>query len=364
MKSAALLIVIQLIVAGNDGAVMGTLAGNGSQGFSGDGGPAASAQLDQPFDVKYDSRGHLYVTDTFNHRIRRIDAKTGVISTVAGNGVKGFSGDGGPAVHAQINEPYGVVIDRDGAIYFADRINRRIRRVDGATGVISTIAGNGAAAKVSSGDGGPGTKAGLVEPNGVALDGEGKLYIADVAGHRVRVLDLKTGIIATFAGDGKPAHRGDGGPASQASIHGARAVRVAPDGAVLILEREGNRLRSVDPRTGVIVTIAGTGEKGYSGDGGPAIKATFNGPKELDVAPNGDIAIVDTENHAIRLIDAKTGVIRTAAGDGKKGGGGDGRAATTAQMDRPHGVAFLPGGNGLAIGDTNNHRARSVLPAR
>ena len=161
-----------------------------------------------------------------------------------------------------------------------------------------------------------------------------------------------TGTIATFAGTGQGKHAGDGGPATAASIAGARAVEVAPDGTVLILERQGNTLRAVDPTTGTITTRAGTGAKGYSGDGGPATAATFNGPKELAVDAAGNVFIVDTENHAIRRIDAQTGTISTVAGSGRRGGQGDGGPATSAELDRPHGVAVAPDG-ALYIGDTD-----------
>ena len=337
-----------------------TAAGSGHAGDSGDGGPAASARLNQPFDLAIDGQGNLFFSDTFNHRVRRIDHATGTITTVAGTGKAGYSGDGGPAVQAELNEPYGVVVDRDGNLFVVDRLNRRVRRIDGQTRTITTVAGDGT--KVYSGDGGPGGKAGLVEPNGVALSREGRtLYIADVAGHRIRALDLANGTINTFAGTGRGQHDGDGGPADRASIWGARAVDVGPDGSVYILEREGNSLRVVRAKSGKIATIAGTGRKGYSGDGGPAVTATFNGPKELAVDRIGNIWIVDTENHAIRVIDAATRQIRTVAGTGTRGGDGDGGPATKARLDRPHGVAIGPDGS-CWIADTNNHRLRFLKP--
>jgi sugar lactone lactonase YvrE len=313
-----------------------------------------------PFDVAFDAQGNLFFSDTFNHRIRRIDARTGVITTVAGDGKKGFSGDGEPATEAELNEPYGVVLDARGNLFLADRLNRRVRRVDAGTGTITTVAGDGS--KSYSGDGGPATKAGLVEPNGVALDSSGdRLLIADVADHRIRVVNLRNGLITTFAGTGRGRHDGDGGPAASASIFGARAVEVGPDGTVFILERQGNTLRAVDPATGLIRTVAGTGAKGFSGDGGPALKATFDGPKELAVDRAGNLFLVDTENHAIRRIDAKTGVVRTLAGNGQRGGEGDGGPAASARLDRPHGVAIGPDG-AVYIGDTGNHRLRKVVP--
>lgn len=333
--------------------------GTGQPGFSGDGGPAAQAALNAPFDVAFDRAGNLYFSDTNNHRIRRVDGRTRMIRTVAGDGTKGFAGDGGPALRALLDEPYGIVFDREDNLYFADRLNRRVRRVDAQTGVLTTVAGDGS--RMHSGDGGPAARAGLVEPNGVAIDTRGRLFIADVADHRVRVVDLATGTIQTFAGTGRDRHEGDDGPAQAASIAGARAVEVGPDGTVYILERQGHTLRAVDPKTGVIRTVAGTGKKGYTGDGGPAGSATFNGPKELAVGADGHLFIVDTENHVIRRIDARTGVLTTVAGNGQKGGGGDGGPATTAQLDRPHGVAIGHDG-ALYIGDSGNHRIRQVGP--
>lgn len=338
--------------------VITTAAGTGVEGDAGDDGLATEARLNMPFDVAFDTRGNLYFSDTFNHRIRRVDGRSGVITTVAGDGTKGFSGDGGPATRARLNEPYGVVVDSGGNLFIVDRLNGRIRRVDGRSGIITTIAGNGSGR--SSGDGAAAVAAGLVEPNGLALDRSGrKLFIADVAAHRIRLVDMDRGLISTFAGTGRARHAGDGGPAGAASIHGARAVDVGPDGTVFILEREGNRLRAVDPQTGVITTRAGTGAKGYSGDGGPALSATFNGPKELAVDSQGNILIVDTENHAIRRIDGRSGVITTIAGSGRKGGEGDGGPAASAKLDRPHGVAVGPDG-AIYIGDTGNHRIRKV----
>ena len=340
--------------------MIATAVGTGQAGYAGDGGPAPEARLNMPFDVACDADGNLYLSDTLNHCLRRVDARSGTITTVAGDGQAGFSGDGGPATKARLREPYGLVLDAAGNLFVADRLNRRVRRIDARTGVITTLAGDGS--KTYSGDGGPADRAGIVEPNGVTLDREGrKLYVADVADHRVRVVDLQSRTIATFAGTGRGRHEGDGGPASAASIFGARAVEVGPDGTLYILERQGNTLRAVDPNSGIIRTIAGTGAKGYTGDGGPALKATFDGPKELALDREGHIFIVDTENHAIRRIDARTGLVSTVAGNGQRGGSGDGGPATAARLDRPHGVVVVPGG-ALLIGDTGNHRIRRVAP--
>jgi sugar lactone lactonase YvrE len=339
-------------------AIITTAVGTGEKGFAGDGGPAAKALLNGPFDICFDRVGNLYFSDTFNNRIRRVDAASGVITTVAGNGEKGFSGDGGPAVDAALNEPYGVVVDRAGNLYIADRLNRRVRRVDAGSGAITTLAGIGEA--VYGGDGGPAARAGLAEPNGLAFgSGETALYITDVADNRVRIVNMAARTIATFAGTGAAEHSGDGGKAISAGTFGARAVKVGADGTVYILERQGSSLRAVDPRTGTITTIAGTTARGYSGDGGPALAAVFDAPKEMAIDRDGSLLIVDTENHAIRRIGRGTGVVTNFAG-GRQGPGGDGGPPEEAGLDRPHGAVVGPDG-AIYIGDTNNHRIRKVV---
>lgn len=329
--------------------ILATAAGTGAQGMAGDGGPARAAALNNPFDLAFDPAGNLIFSDTFNHRLCRVDARTGIITTVAGTGERGFDGDGGPAVAAKLNEPYGVVVDKAGTIYFADRLNRRVRKVD-AAGVITTLAGDGGGQY--HGDGGPAAAAGLAEPNGLALDADhARLFIADVADHRVRAVDLRTGVISTFAGTGAARHDGDGGPATEAGIFGARAVALAPDGSLLVMERQGSSIRRIT--NGTIETIAGTGERGYAGDGGPARTAVFAAPKEMAVAPNGDIHVVDTENHAIRLIEAATGLVTTIAGDGTAG---------PDKLARPHGAVVAADGT-VYVGDSENHRIRTLTRA-
>ena len=340
--------------------LISTVAGTGAQGYAGDGGAATQALLNNPFDLAFDPAGNLCFSDTFNHCIRRIDARTGVISTIAGTGERGFSGDGGAATRAQMNEPYGVVIDRSGNIYVADRLNRRVRRIDGASGVITTLAGDGSGQY--SGDGGPSAQAGLAEPNGLALDRDHRrLFIADVADHRVRAIDLVTGVITTFAGTGKGRHAGDGGPAASADIFGARAVALAPDDALYVMERQGSSLRRV--HNGIIETVAGTGARGYAGDGHDARHAVFNAPKEMAVDTDGNVFIVDTENHAIRLIDAQSWIVTTIAGTGESGPGGDGGPAHMASLARPHGAVVGPDG-AVYIGDSENHRVRKLVQQR
>ncbi|HEY1187841.1 MAG TPA: hypothetical protein VGE74_09295 [Gemmata sp.] len=354
-------LVLVLVSVGADPApVITSPVGTGKKGFAGDGGPAAKAELDQPFDVAFDAAGNLYFSDTNNHRVRKVDANTGTISTVAGNGKKGFSGDGGKATEASLNEPYGLALDPGGNLYIVDRLNFCVRKVDAKTAFISTIAGTGGKSGFG-GDGGPAAKALLVEPNGLCLDGKGKLFVADVAGHRVRVVDLKKGTIDTVLGNGKSVTSGDGGPIKSATLNGPRAVAVGPDGKLYVVERNGHCVRVVDLGKGSISRFAGTGKKGYTGDGAKALEATFDGPKEIDIDKAGNVFVVDTENEAIRKIDVQTGIVTTAAGKGrtKAPGLGDNGPATAATLGRPHGVAVGPDG-ALYIGDTISHRIRRV----
>lgn len=349
-----------LAMGANSTPTITSAVGTGEKGFAGDGGPAASAKLDQPFDVAFDTSGNLYFSDTNNHRVRRVDAKTGIITTVAGNGKKGFSGDGGKAIDASLNEPYGIAFDADNNLYIVDRLNFCVRKVDAKTAFITTVVGTGGQSGFA-GDGGAANKALLVEPNGICLDSQGKLYIADVAGHRVRVVELKRGTITTLAGNGKGASTGDGGSLKTASLFGPRAVALGRDGKLYVVERNGHCIRRIDLEKGTIERFAGTGKKGYTGDGGKALDATFDGPKEIDIDQDGNLFVVDTENEAIRRIDAKTGLVTTVAGKGrtKTPGLGDGGPATSATLGRPHGVAVGPDG-ALYIGDTNSHRIRKV----
>ena len=335
--------------------IITTVAGTGERGHSGDGRQATAALMSEPFMCAFDAAGNLYVAEAMNHCIRRVDRVSGVISTIAGTAQEGYSGDGGPATGATFNQPYSLQVDANGDIYVVDRLNYVIRRIDAATGTISTVAGTGEPGY--GGDGGPGIEARFSEPNDCYLDGNGGLLVADVQDQRIRRLDLASGIITTFAGDGEKRRIGDGRPAVEASILGARAVCMDRAGNTYIAEREGNGIRMVDAN-GIMSTVAGTGEFGYDGDGGPAFIATWGGPKAIRCDHDGNLLVVDTENHAVRRIDAGTGVVTTVAG-GRLGGGGDGGPAVEAAMDRPHGVDVDPAGN-LYIADSNNHRVRLV----
>lgn len=332
-----------------------TVAGTGEPGYTGDGGAATQARLREPFMCAFDAQGHLFVVEATNHRVRRIDAHSGVITTVAGTGAAGYTGDGTAATQATLNQPYALTIDADNTLYIVDRLNAAIRKIDMTTGIITTVAGTGEPG--SGGDGGPGIAAQLREPNDCCLDGHGGLLIADVQDQRIRRLELHTGIITTVAGNGDKVRSGDGRPAIAASLFGARAVCVDSHGTLYICEREGNGIRKVD-RAGIMSTFAGTGERGYSGDGGLALRATWGAPKALRCDRHDNVIVVDTENHAIRRIEVATGIVTTIAG-GHQGSDGDGGPATAAGLDRPHGCALDAQGN-LFIADSNNHRVRVV----
>lgn len=334
-----------------------TIAGTGKPEDNGTQASPTSTNIGDPFGVELASDGSLYICEVRNHRLWRMHGK-GELTLVAGNGTKGYSGDGGSATKAQLNEPYEVRFDSAGNILFVEMQNHLVRKVDAKTGNISTIAGTGQ--KGFGGDGGPATKAQLSTPHSIALDVEDNVYIADIANHRIRKVDAKTGIITTIAGNGEKQQPVDGQSAAGKPMIGPRALFITGD-TLWIALREGHSVWKMNLKSGMLNHVAGTGKKGFTGDGGPAKDATFDGPKGIALGPDGSIYIVDTENHAIRKIDGKTNIITTIAGMGPKhkGGTGDGGPATQATMDRPHGICVGPD-NAVYIGDTLNHRVRIV----
>jgi DNA-binding beta-propeller fold protein YncE len=334
-----------------------TLAGTGKAVYSGDGGEAVQAGVGGPFGISLGPDGALYVCEISNHVIRRIDEKTGTISTVAGSGKKGYAGDGGPATKAMLNEPYEVRFDSAANMFFVEMKNHLVRRVDLKTGVISTVAGNGTLG--FSGDGGPATKAQLSSPHSITLDNAGNVYICDIGNHRVRKVDSKTGLITTFAGTGEKKPTPDGASLSGTPLNGPRALDFDGKHSLYLALREGNAVYRIDLKSKTLHHLAGTGKKGYAGDGGNAKQALLSGPKGIALGPNGDIYLADTESHTIRVIRKKSGTIHTIVGDGSLGDGPAGNALKC-RLARPHGVYIDTAGN-VYIGDSSNHRVRKLV---
>ncbi len=331
-----------------------TIAGTGAARYVGDGGAATDAGVGGPFGLVVGPDRAVYVCEIANHVVRRIDSQTGVITTVAGTGQKGNSGDGGPATEAMLNEPYEVRFDQQGNLFFVDMVAAVVRRVDHETGIITTVAGTGEVG--FSGDGGPATQARLNRPHSIALDNNHKLYICDIGNHRIRRVDLETGIITTFAGTGERKLTPDGAPISGTPLNGPRALAFDGGHTLYLALREGNAVYRLDLSRSTLHHIAGTGQKGYSGDGGVAKQARLSGPKGIALGPQGDVFLADTESHTIRVIRRKTGHIETIVGDGKMGDGPDGNPLQC-RLARPHGVFVDEAGN-VYIGDSSNHKVR------
>ena len=328
-----------------------TAAGNGVYGYAGDGGPATSAAMRAPIGVGF-SGGDLLIADFSSHVVRRVDAG-GTISTFAGTGTSGSSGDGGPATSARLDQPGDVVSDAAGNVYISDFANSRVRRVL-PDGTITNFAGTGQAGY--QGDGGPALTARLAGPVGLEIDAAGNVYVSDFGNHTVRRI-TPAGIITTVAGTGNPGSTGDGGPATSARLNEPADVSVDASGNVFISEYGGHRVRKVDSG-GTISTIAGTGTAGYSGDGGPAAAARLSLPVGVEVDSAGEVFIADTGNHAIRKINAGGNITRVA-GTTSPGFSGDGGPAISAQLNFPTRVSLTPSGD-FYISDWGNSRVRRV----
>jgi DNA-binding beta-propeller fold protein YncE len=328
------------------------------KGFSGDGGPATAAEINNPFGLTRGPDGSLYFCDTDNQRVRRID-QVGLITTVAGSGIRGYAGDGGNALAAHLNEPYEVRFDARGDLFIVERLNHVVRRIETRTGRITTVAGTGKPG--FSGDDGPAIAAQLHEPHSIAIDPEGNLYVADIRNHRIRMVEARTGIIRTFAGTGERKTGKDGSRYEAAPLNGPRALDFDRSGGLWVALREGNAVYRLDRALGTMHHEAGTGKAGFTGNGGPAKAATLSGPKGIAVGPDGNIYLADCESHSIRLLDRKRGTVELIAGTGERGDGPDGADPKKCKLARPHGV-FVDADGTVFVGDSEAHRIRAIRP--
>ena len=338
----------------NTHGVISTVAGNGTAGYSGDGGQATAAELNTPTGIALDAAGDIFIADSSNNVIREVNGSTGVITTFAGNGTAGYSGDHGQATAAELKKPSAVAIDSAGDVYIADTANNVIREVNGSTRVITTIAGDGTAGY--SGDHGQATAADLSGPTGIAVSSTGNIFIADTINNVVR--EVSGGVITTVAGDGVAGYSGDNGAATTAALSGPTGIAIDSSGNLDIADTGNNVIRRV--AGGVITTVVGDGTAGYSGDGGQAIAAELAVPGGLAVNSAGDIFVADTLNAVIREVSG--GVINTVAGNGFASYSGDGGQATAAELDQPAGVVVNAAGD-IFIADSLNSVIREINPA-
>ena len=389
-----------------------TIAGVGEPGYAGDGGPAGAASLNEPKGLAVDARGHLYIADSENHVVRKVNRVTGVITTIAGSvssayampdaasqagyqsagtaeedplaesspreapgfsqvadlsgtvrfvtgepaGRARFAGDGGPAGAARLNFPTAVAVDTEGNVYIADTMNHRIRMVEAAGGSIRTIAGTGHPRY--SGDGGPAVSAGLQDPSAVVLDAEGQyLYIADQSNNRVRAVDLQTGLISTIAGNGTASYNGDGMPAAEACLAGPSGLAMGSDGILYIADTFNGRIRAVNLETGIIETVAGDGGEYRFPDGEESV--SLSRPYGIAVDRHGNLLLTDSDSHLLRMFDKHRRVISRMAGTGTASFAGDGGPADSASFSYPFGVA-VDGDGVIFVADTFNHRVRRL----
>jgi sugar lactone lactonase YvrE len=327
-------------------------------GTGGDGTSAHQAEITSPFGVAFDVAKTLYFVEMVGNRVRKLGSD-GLVTTLAGTGRKGSSGDDGRATWAEFNGPHSLAVAGNGDIFVADTWNNRVRKIDSRSGLITNVAGTGR--QGFSGDGGPAIQAEFGGIYCLALDEAGQtLDLADLDNRRVRRVNLKTGIVTTMAGNGKKGIPADGELATTAPLVDPRAVAIDGQGTLYILERGGHALRVVD-RSGKIRTVAGTGKPGNSGDGGDARQATLNGPKHLCVDPDGNVLIADTENHRVRIYRPGDGTIDNIAGTGRKGTKGLGGPPQDAELNQPHGVTVGPG-RILYISDSSNNRILKIVP--
>jgi DNA-binding beta-propeller fold protein YncE len=344
------------------GRTVRTIAGTGKPATADDdlwaaaGADALSTPVTNPFGIVAGPDGALYFCELDTGCTRRFDVATRRITTIAGNGRKGYAGDGETATSASFTAPHEIRFDRAGNLFVVERDAHVVRRIDARTKVVSTVAGTGVAG--FSGDGGPARLAQLRQPHSIAFDAAGNLLICDIGNRRVRRVDMQTGTIATFAGTGERGATPDEAPLEGTPLNGPRSIDTDPDGNVYLVLREGNAVFRIDPKTQRLTRLAGTGETGYGGDGGPARAATFNGPKGIAYsAADRSVYVIDTENHVVRRVDLASGTISTVLGDGQRGDGPDGDPLRC-RTARPHGVVLHQGT--LYVTDSENHKVRAI----
>ena len=335
--------------------IITTIAGNGNK--VGDGNAASSSFLNYPSQTVIDRSGNMYIADQDNNRIRKVEAKTGIISTIAGTGIAGYNGDNIPAISALLNYPSGIALDRIGDIYIADQVNNRIRKITAITGLITTIAGIEVAGY--NGDSILAISAKINDPEGIALDSSGSIYFCDRGNSRIRKITATTGIITNVAGNGTFGFSGDNSNATLAKIGGPNGIAIDGSGNIYFSEDLNHRIRKVTANTGIITTVAGNGIAGYGGDSDSATLAKINSPRGIAIDGSGNIYIADFGNNRIRMITNSTGIISTVAGVGVHGFSGDGGPANQASLSGPMGVCIDSIGN-LYIADFGNHRIRKV----
>ena len=344
--------VLMALVPARSGAAssVSTVIGTGSPGYS-------DAQVSNPYGLVIGRDGALWFCDLDNQRIRRLDLRTRRTTDIAGNGQRAYAGDGGAATGSSLNMPHELAFDAQGHLYIAERDNHVVRKVDGRTGVITTLAGTGVAG--FSGDGGPASRAQLRQPHSITLGRDRLLLICDVGNHRIRAVDLSTGVIETIGGTGEALPTPDGAPLRGTPLNGPRTVVMDRDGTIYLALREGNAIYRIAPGSGTLRRLAGTGEQGYSGDDGPARLAKLAGPKGLALSGR-NLYLADTENHVIRRIDLDREVITTVLGTGLRGDGPE-TAPRQCRLSRPHGLCAAADG-ALYVADSEAHRIRVLRP--
>jgi trimeric autotransporter adhesin len=365
MKKLLFIYSLSLLSCFSSAQTITTIAGNGVRAFSGDGGPSALAEIYMPWGICFDKRGNLFFSDNCNYRLREINT-AGIITTIAGNGVNGYTGDGGPATAAELLYPQGLTVDDSGNLYDAEFRYNIVRKTIASSGIIITYAGNGG--EGYTGDGGPATLASLNNPNGVRIDSLGNLYIVDCVNNVIREVLASSHIIITIAGNGYEygsgvgSYSGDGGPATAAELNVPRGLGFDSAGNYYIADWHNNIIRKVTVSTGIITTVAGNYAYGvgYSGDDGPATLAELNDPIDVVADSKGDLFIADELNGVIREVKASSGIITTIAGDEAFAGtyNGDNIPATTAGLNSPDGIAISA--PNIFISDQINDRIREV----